>query len=355
MRLGTCIALELALVAGAASGAGYGAVRAWRVAGSAVPQADAATLPRVAALPRPELRVAFDEPATGFRAPDAELLAPLGAAKVARAKANLGGSSLTLRLDFANGARAAFKPEQVHAQSTPRREIAAYRIDRLLEIGRVPPAKSIAIPMTELLDAIAPGARDELGARLRDQATIRNGVLAGQLSWWIPAIERARIGRELYVDEGEGRARWVSYLQIGARIPAEWRPLVEQLAACVLFDVLIDNSDRWSGNNTQASPDGKVFYIMDNTQSFSLARIGSESSVGALHRISVFPRALVRRIRALTEERLVRALEVTDGAPLGALLLPDEIRAVIQRRNNIMKYIDRLIAAHGEEAVLALP
>lgn len=355
MRLGTCIALEIALAAGAAGGVGYGAVRAWQLAGDAVPEAGAATLPAVAPLPRSHLRVAFVEMPTVFGASDAELLAPLGAAKVTRVKGNLGGSSLSLRLDFANGARAAFKPEQVFANSTPRREIAAYRIDRLLEIGRVPPAKAVAFSLEELLAAAPPGRRDELAARLRDEAIVRNGVLAGELSWWITALDRARLGRELFVDENEGRARWVSYLQVGARVPAAARPLVEQLAVCVLFDVLIDNSDRWSGNNTLASPDGKVLYIMDNTQSFSLARIGSESSVGALRRIQVFPRALVRRLRGLTEERLVRVLEVGEGAPLGALLFPDEIRAVLQRRDNILKYIDGLIAAHGEEAVLALP
>ena len=40
----------------------------------------------------------------------------------------------------------AFKPEQTFPQSDPRREIAAYRIDRLLRINHVAPAKAIAIP-----------------------------------------------------------------------------------------------------------------------------------------------------------------------------------------------------------------
>ncbi len=94
----------------------------------------------------------------------------------------------------------------------------------------------------------------------------------------------------------------------------------------MLFDVLIDNVDRWSGNNLVTSPDDQTFYIMDNTMAFSSARYGGEVNLGILHRVQVFPRGLVARIRALTEEQLARAL--ADGAGktrLGPLLQPHEI------------------------------
>src|SRR5690606_30512494 len=123
----------------------------------------------VAPLPRSELRVApavVIAPPSVFGAPDAELLAPLGAARVTRVRWSLGGSSLSLRLAFANGARAAFKPEQVHPQSDPRREIAAYRLDRLLGLGRVPPAKPGAVPFAEILAGLDPSIRDRVAERL---------------------------------------------------------------------------------------------------------------------------------------------------------------------------------------------
>ncbi|HWO20340.1 MAG TPA: hypothetical protein VNO30_16340 [Kofleriaceae bacterium] len=371
MRLGTCIALELALAAGAVVGAAVGVMHVSRLGGdylaatearAATPPAPApAPVPPVVPLPSAELAVAppAPPPPSVFGAPDAELLAPLGAAKVTRVKLNQGGSSLSLRLDFANGARAAFKPEQVHLQSEPRREIAAYRLDRLLGLGRVPPAKAGAFPLAELLAAADPATRGAVTERLTAEGRSRGGVLHGELSWWIPEIKYARIGSR-NVDEPAGRALWISYLQVGARIPAEARPLVEQLAACVLFDTLTDNPDRWSGNNVMTSPDGQVFYIMDNTMSFSLARIGHDMNVGLLHRIQVFPRGLVQRMRALTEEQVKAALEgaLEGGAGdtrLGPLLLPEEIHAVMERRDHIMKYIDQLVAVHGEQAVLGLP
>jgi hypothetical protein len=363
VRLGTCLALELVVAAGAATGAVAGVVHASRLAAAylAAPEAAAATstaaLPAIVPLPRAELIVAPPAlpPPTVFGAPDAELLAPLGAAKVTGVKLNQGGITLSLRLDFANGARAAFKPEQVHPQSDPRKEIAAYRLDRLLGLGRVPPAKAATIPVADVIAAADPASRGRVSERLAEEARSRDGVLHGELSWWIPEIKYARVGRFL-ADESDGRALWLSYLQVGARIPRAARPLVEQLAACVLFDTLTDNPDRWSGNNTMTSPDGQVFYVMDNTMTFSTARSGHEMNAGILRKIQVFPRGLVERIRALTEERLAAALE--DGAGetrLGPLLDPAQIRAVIQRRDRILKHIDQLIAAHGEQAVLALP
>lgn len=368
MRLGTCIALELVAAAGAALGAAAGVMHASRLAGEylAAQEAAAATIeagdraatsaPGVTPLPRSELRVApaAIAPPSVFGAPDADLLAPLGAAKVVRAKWNHGGTSISLRLDFANGARAAFKPEQVHLQSDPRREIAAYRLDRLIGLGRVPPAKPGVVPLADVIAGLDPAVRVHFTERLTAEATIRGGKLHGELSWWVPEIKYARVGR-FTADEPEGRALWISYLQIGAEIPPAARQLVEQLVACVMFDVLTDNADRWSGNNTMTSPDGKVFYVMDNTMTFSIARIGHELNAGVLHRIQVFPRGLVQRVRALTEERLAEALEIGEDAGLGKLLEPQEIQAVIHRRDHMMKYIDQLIAAHGERAVLALP
>jgi hypothetical protein len=370
VRLGTCIALELALAAGAVAGAVAGAIYTVRVAGDylAASEASAATIaddatpvpaPVIVPLPRGELRVvppaAQPPPTTVFGAPDAELLAPLGAAKVTRVKLNQGGTTISLRLDFANGARAAFKPEQVNLQSDPRREIAAYRLDRLLELGRVPPAKAGAVPLADVLAGIDPAVRGPVAERLRAEVIARDGMVHGELSWWIPQIKYARIG-PYAAEEPDGRARWVGYLQIGAQIPPAVRPLVEGMAACLLFDVLTDNADRWSGNNIVVSPDDHVLYIMDNTMSFSTARIGFEMHAGILRRVQVFPRGLVARIRGLTEEKLVEALEGGGGdTRLGRLLSPQEIRAVIDRRDNLVKYIDQLVAAHGEQAVLAFP
>ena len=408
MRLGTCVALELAVVAGAIGGAWFGVVYAAQevsiktstplvdrlagVVGCANPESslEDSRLPRrrtpvrglcstplqsvvvepvrseisqdrlqperpdrVAPTSTPPV-VAHAAPNNIYGAHDRELLAPLGAARLEHAKLNHGGSSLSLRLDFANGSRAAFKPDQIHPQSDPRKEIAAFRIDRLLRIGHVPPAKPTTIALADLLAAVEPEHRAYYAERLRDEATLGRGdVLRGELSWWIPEIQPARLGPHR-IDEPDGRERWTEYLQAGASPPPELRPMLEQISACIVFDLLINNADRWSGSNTTMSPDGTLLYFMDNTLAFSIARVGNAQSVGALRRVQVFSRSLVRRIRELTRDDIVAALASPDG-DLGPLLNPTEIRAIGHRRDYVVRYVDRLIERHGEAAVLAFP
>jgi hypothetical protein len=365
--LGICLALELAAAAGAIGGVTLGAMYAIDQAGSYVQsreasaaalvepapaRASAPAVPRVGKLAI-AVRPAAAAPATVFDGPDNELLAPLAATPLASAKFNHGGTSLSMRLEFASGARAAFKPEQIHLQSNPRKEIAAYRIDRLLGIGHVPPAKPGAFKVDELLAAVEPAARQLAVQRLADEGIARGGVLHGELSWWIPEIRDLHFAG-LPVDDPEGMDRWTAYLQIGAAIPIEVRPIIEQLATVIVFDVITDNADRWSGSNTKCSVDHKILYFMDNTLSFSVFTMGHASNLAPLHRIQVFPKRLIDRVRALTLAQINTALAVDNGEKLGPLLQPAEIRAILTRRDHLLQYVDDLVARFGAQKVLAL-
>jgi hypothetical protein len=351
--------LELGLAAGTVAGMWVGGTRVAALANGYMveKEAVAATVaPHQAAVPvaMPRAELESAAPAarkTIFPDSDGALLAPLHG-PVTRVKLNRGGTSLSLRLDFATGARASFKPEQTWAQSDPRREIAAYRIDRMLGIGHVAPVKEIEIPVAELVAAADPGTRASVIERLEKEAISHHGVFRGEVQWWIPAIKEAKVGK-FRVDEPEGLALWTSYLEVGATMPDELRPLLEQLATCAVFDIVIDNADRWTGNNTQVSPDAPVLYFMDNTMSFSTKTVGHEGNLLPLRRMQVFPRRLVERLRALTVESLTAVL--ADDSGLAPLLSPEEIRAIILRRDHLLEVIDELIAKYGEAAVLALP
>jgi hypothetical protein len=362
VRLGTCIALELAMAAGTIGGVWLGVSHTIEIAGDyfSTHEAAAATVsdserPAPTRLPAAFLKVEPPAaPPTVFGHPDDVLLAPIGAAKLVRVKPNKGGTSLSLRLDFENGARAAFKPEQINLQSEPRRELAAYRIDRLLGIGHVQPAKAIKFALADVIAAADPDYRTYTSRRITEEAVARGTELRGVASWWIPEIRDAKFDR-LLVDSAEGMQVWASRLQAGLPIDPEEQPMLAQLATLVLFDVIIDNADRWSGWNTKASTDLRTLYFMDNTLSFSKFSHGHDNNLKPLYRIQVFPRALVGKIRAMTLEAVTATLAADDGAGLGPLLEPEEIRAIIARRDNVISYIDRLIAQHGEDAVLALP
>ena len=355
MRLGTCIALELCVAAGAVGGMWVGVGKAVALAGTYTSEAEAATTgpaPNLVRLPAAELHVRVPAQTTVFDEPDDVLLSPIGGA-LARVKLNHGGTSLSLRLDFANGSRAAFKPQQTHYQSDPRKEIAAYRLDRLLGIGHVAPAKPGAFRVDELIAAADPDTRTYTAGRIEDEGVAHDGVLHGELSWWIPDIRDQMIG-PWRVDEDAGVALWTGYLHPRTEIPEEQRALVEQLVTCVLFDVLIDNADRWTGYNTKGSLDRRTLYFMDNTLSFSLFTYGHKTNLDPLFKIEVFPRHLVERLRALTPEAIQKAMDVGDD-PLGPLLTEPEITAMLGRRDHLIAYIDGLIAEYGEANVLALP
>jgi hypothetical protein len=356
--------LELACVVGAIGGVFLGVGHAIDLAGNYViaREAQAATargpVTTPSRLPGGSLVLVPREvtpPNNVFGAHDDVLLAPLGAARVTRIKPNQGGTSLSLRIDFANGARASFKPEQTWPQSDPRREVAAYRMDRLLGIGHVPPAKPIKFTVAELLAAADPQLRTYTTKRITEEAIARGGVLRGMVSWWIPEI------RDLWVNGLEGNdpaafKELISYLRFGVEVPAKYKAVRDQLATCILFDVVINNADRFSGSNTKVSPDLRTLYFMDNTLSFLPAEAGHKMNLRAFHGIQIFPRGLVKRLRELTLDQVKAALTLADDpVGLGPLLTDEEIAAIISRKDNALTHIDGLITQFGEDAVLALP
>jgi hypothetical protein len=366
VRLGTCIALELVVAAGSITGVWFGVDWVTQSASGYFSTHEAAADPldrplgegKPVEVPESHLDVApttAPPPQNVFDAPDDVLLKPLAAAPITKVKVNQGGTSLSLRLDFENGARGSFKPLQKYPQSDPRREIAAFRMDRLLGLGHVAPAKMAVFTPDEIIKATPESMRWYTQKRLDEDASLtRKGLLLGEVQWWIPDIAYAKIdGWDL--DSPEGMSRWSQYLQVGAKVPDTAHPILEQLSACILFDLLIDNADRWSGNNTQQSPDGKVLFFMDNTLSFSPYSLGHQPNLGALYRVQVFPRGLVAKMRALTQDQVTAAITTGDDGDLAPLLNQNELKAIIGRRDHILEYIDKLIAKYGEDAVLAYP
>ena len=365
MRLRTCLAVELVVGLGLFGGAGVGGVYAVRAGGAYLADTEAAAAtaeppPRAAAvapierLSAPRLEVVAAAPRLGTVFPDADeaLLAPLRSARVVRVKLNHGGTSLSMRLDFAGGGRAAFKPEQTFFQSNPRFEVAAYRIDRLLGIGHVAPAFARDFTVEELIAALDPSQRGWGEQKMIEAMEPKNGRIAGEVQWWIPEIIDATMQGER-IDETDGVLRWHRYLRAGARIPPDAYEMARQVSDVILFDFVIDNVDRWTLSNTKGSPDGHVLYFMDNTLSFTTFPEGLPKSQVYLRRAEKFSRRLVARLRSLTRDELEHAL--ADKGPLGPLLFPDEITAVLGRRDAALAYIDHLVALHGEDEVLAFP
>ncbi|MBK9070692.1 MAG: hypothetical protein IPL79_06790 [Myxococcales bacterium] len=282
------------------------------------------------------------------QAGDNELLRPLRDEAVVTWKTNTGGTSLSLRVEFASGARAAFKPEQIHGGSTPRREIAAYRLDRLLGLGRVPPAVGRSFSRDEFVaKAASPADR----ARFDEEAIAVDGTIRGELSWWVPVLVSPLVNGYPF-DETEGIMTWRKMLLPSAEVPEPQRLLLAQLSDLTAFDFLVGNVDRWTGGNLKGNKAQTQLYFLDNTMAFS-PDAGTGRTLGYLQRVGKFSRRLVARLRGLTGEEIVAALQ--DPAPFDYLLSNDEIAGILRRRDVFIGYVDDLIAKHGEAKVLAFP
>lgn len=113
------------------------------------------------------------------------------------------------------------------------------------------------------------------------------------------------------------------------------------------FDNLIGNEDRHQ-NNYLITEDWRVILI-DHSRSFRTGKkwttelpYGEKNKEGLI--LKSMPKALLEKMEALDADRL--------KGIVGDNLTDDEIAAVLARRDLIVKHIDKLLKAGGEESVL---
>lgn len=282
---------------------------------------------------------------------DELLLAPLRVGEIKRVHFNTGGSSISLRIDFTNGARAAFKPRQIHMQSNPRKEIAAFRINRLLGLSSVPPAIARRFDADKFLRAFDLRSEKFLPRFHAEAKLTAHKYVDGELSWWIPVIEQATIAG-YNIDTTDGIVTWMRYLRPWAPIPSRLRSRLRQISNMIVFDYLIDNSDRWTGGNARSDRHNRVLYFMDNTMSFGRDPKGHDKSQRYFKRSQRFSRRLIQNLRNLTADDF-RTAVAYDTGPFEFLLTDEELQAMLTRRRYILEHVDDLVKTHGEDNVLA--
>ena len=185
--------------------------------------------------------VALESAGTFLGMSDELLLDRIRNAAVTKLKLNRGGSSLSFRVDFADGSRAAWKPAQTNTQTVPRKEVAAYRLNRLLGLNAVPPAAPRAISRDDLFGLLHVESLSAL-PRIRAETIIGpNDMVSGAASYWIPVVKDSEF------DQPTGRQQTAAWLTQGEPIPFERRQFVAQVAVLAVFDFLTANPDRHSG------------------------------------------------------------------------------------------------------------
>jgi len=277
--------------------------------------------------------------------PDEALIERLRTAEIRRIRINRGGSSLSLRLQFEDGSKAAFKPRQIFAHSIPRKEIAAYLLNRELGLNGVPPATARLVSRAEIVARLDARDRADLPRILAEAQFEPDGRLAGEASYWIPVV------RDADLEERSQVARWSRWLAVDGVIgPADGNH-ARQISAMVVFDFLINNADRFSGANTLGDERLDRLFFMDNTMSFGPEPQGHENSLHALWRVQRFSRRLLDATRALSDASIRTALAAEPDPPF-PLLLDEEIRGLLDRRDFLLQHVAALAATHGQDRVI---
>jgi hypothetical protein len=354
MRIQRYLLAECLVLALAAAGTALLARSALRLAFGAPSRAAASALPASVSIagefdsPPPSPAVVGESAGSFMGMEDDFLIARLRSQPITRIKFNRGGSSLSFRLDFADGSRAAFKPAQTNLQTMPRKEVAAYRINRLLGLNAVPPATPRMVSRAEVFSHLHPDTQPMV-PRIRSETMFDpRGYTAGVVMYWVPVIKDSGLDTPDGIHES---SRWLTQ---GQPIPDDKHALAAQLADLLIFDFLISNPDRYSGGNMLTNEDGSRLLFMDNTLSFLIEPEGNEKTRSALLRGQRFSRRLYEALDRITEEKLTRVLIQASEGDYEVLTKP-EIRAVVARRDYVRRYIDTLSKTFGASQVLYFP
>jgi hypothetical protein len=330
-------------------GAGYGVVAGARHLRSAARGVGALQSAMVlpldpARLEPARIDVATDCTGTFLGMRDELLLERIRTAEIRQAKLNKGGSSISFRLDFADGSRAAFKPEQINPQTVPRKEVAAYRLNRWLGFNAVPPATMRTFHRDDLIGKLPPELQF-FANRINAETTFdAEGFTRGEVSYWIPVIV------DSHLDTLDNVLTWWRWMTVGEEIPPDKTELMAQLSSLLIFDLLTNNSDRFSGGNLLTSKDGRTLFWMDNTFGFQIEPEGHLRCRTYLVRCQKFSRKMYESLRRLDLPSLREALASEPG-----VLTEPEMQSVIARRDVALRYVNGLIAQFGRDKVLVFP
>jgi hypothetical protein len=223
---------------------------------------------------------------------DSEKEAFLLQAEVVRTRPPFGGAAGAMRVTLRRGSLTHDAQIQAIDASSPRNDVAAYRLDRLLGLGMVP------VTVLRAFD-------DRRSA----------------FTWWVDSVQ---------MTERERRERNVT-----APDPDRW---TRQVHVTRTFDQLIYNSDRNPGNLVI---DGSWrLWMTGHSRAFKAqGDVTNDKALG--DRCS---REMLAAMRRLDQPTLVTRL--------GGLVDRGQIKGLLERRDRIVAHFDRLIAERGEPRVL---
>ena len=235
---------------------------------------------------------------------------------------HLGGGTMVkfklyLQDGSAKGFKCLFKPRQAGEQ-TFRHEIAAYRIDRLCHMGRVPVVARRVFPHSTFAGLSGAG-----------RMLVSGGKIEGSLQQWVQnASDPYGLGAESW-----SRA-WLRRLSTFSVEIAD-HDAVRQISDMFLLDYLQGNMDRFSGGNILRDSRGD-FWFIDNAEAFG----GSTRPLHDFDRVRRFDRKAVEALRRATEADFTREV--------GPYLTASELRGLLARRLHALAHVQSVVNTYGE-------
>jgi len=283
---------------------------------------------------------------------DRAWLTSLSSAPITQVERNPGGATITLRIRLGDGRRAVLKPEQKHSASNLRSEIAAYHVDRILGFGRTAVVVGRNVSLEYLRQHLLHAETDAAFMKRFDEEVVaRDGLVAtAVIAWHAGRLANAQPPKE-----------WTKGLRLADPVAEELVGRLPEWSDMMVFDFLIDNTDRWSGGNVLSLGAGGPLIFLDNAAGFAPWRIArNETLASRLEPICRFRRATIdalqsvgptveadRRLGALLRRSLSRD-------PLAPVLGERQYSALDARVEQLLQHVARCKAELTEETVLSL-
>ena len=237
------------------------------------------------------------------------------------------------RMDLGDGVEISFQPERPGQETFWRREVTSYHLARLLGIDhRVPPTVGKRVPLSAF-------GRHARGVGL---VVDRHGMVAGSASVWMPVLN------SVHMHLAPARHEWASWMNPARPLPEASRERARQVSEVLVFDYLAANYDRWNCCNITADEHDDLVF-RDNDAGWFPDVINQLGDPNVVRRV---PRYLYESVQRATPE-LLRASVARD--PLAGTVHLVAARAYVGyelRRQALLANLRRMIARHGEAAVL---
>jgi hypothetical protein len=334
--------------------------------------ADSANVAQVSAAPGLPSAASGAELATFLSdTPDEPLLAALAHENIKSVERGRGGRSLGFKIVLADGHKAYFKAEQTFSAANWFGEVAAYHLDRMLGLGRVPCVVSREFDWDQLVDAAGNDPR-------KAEVIVHDGKVRGAFVAWVtgslsPLKQavgwerwiRVRYWPSTAVSPFQRPEVWKRQLDLSRKQGDGWRtkedrfrrrnlrpePDTEtrpgELSDLIVFDYLTRNLDRWGGDNANVLVRGKQgpLVFLDNGAGFEPGDPRPSLMEARLHALQRFRRRTIEAVRAFDNARYEQRLAQEVVQPV---LSAGQLSALAERRKGLLEWISEMESVHGQ-------